>query len=571
MTSPLLKSRPPLALWERVGAAVRALLPEGRPLPYGVWQARHRGIVVLLWLHVVGLFAYGVSTLEQPLHVLAEVSAIAATALLASWPRLNRELRTLVASAGLVSCSALLVHLSGGFIEMHFHFFVMIAVVTLYQSWRPYLIAIVYVLLHHGIVGVLDPTSVYNHVDAWHHPWKWAGIHASFVLAASIAGLITWRLNEALRARGESILESAGEGICGLDEEGRLTFINSAGAELVGYKAEDMIGQSWHGLVHPSEAELPAEAGASCWMARELVAWPRDGHQSLSSVLHTKSGTGVAVECTSVPVRADSSDGIVLTFRDITDRLKAEEAIRDLNAELERRVQELARSNAELELFAYAASHDLQEPLRMVSSFVQLLGKRYTGRLDAEADEFIGFAVDGVSRMQRLINDLLTYSRVGSQGGELAPADAAAAARQACGQLQAAIEESDAQVTIGELPTVNADATQLVQLFQNLIGNAIKFRGERACVVKVGALRTGDEWRFSITDNGIGLEEEYVDRIFVLFQRLHSVSEYAGTGIGLAICKRIVERHGGRIWVESALGEGSAFHFTLPASTLGGI
>ena len=201
----------------------------------------------------------------------------------------------------------------------------------------------------------------------------------------------------------------------------------------------------------------------------------------------------------------------------------------------------------------------------MVSGFVQLLGKRYKGQLDADADEFIGFAVDGVTRMQRLINDLLAYSRVGSRGGELLPTSAGEAAHQALTQLQAAVDETGARVSIGDLPEVNADATQLTQLFQNLIGNAIKFHGDAPPEVKVEARAQGSEWLFSVADNGIGVDPQYAERIFVLFQRLHSIDKYQGTGIGLALCKRIVERHGGRIWLESEPGEGSTFWFTLPA------
>lgn len=229
-----------------------------------------------------------------------------------------------------------------------------------------------------------------------------------------------------------------------------------------------------------------------------------------------------------------------------------------------RQRQELARSNAELQQFAYIASHDLQEPLRMVTSYLQLLERRYQGKLDSDADDFIHYAVDGAMRMRALINDLLAYSRIGTRGSPFELTSCNAAIAHAIANLKVALEESKAVVTYQDLPDLWADPTQLTQLFQNLISNAIKFRREALPQVRIQASREDDTWLFSVQDNGIGIDPQYAERIFVIFQRLNNRVDYAGTGIGLAICKKIVERHGGKIWVQSELGQGATFYFTIP-------
>ncbi len=235
-----------------------------------------------------------------------------------------------------------------------------------------------------------------------------------------------------------------------------------------------------------------------------------------------------------------------------------------LEARVAERTSELQRSNAELEMFAYAASHDLQEPLRSVSSCVQLLQKRYAGVIDARADEFIAHAVGGSQRMQAMIDDLLAYSRVGAATKMHSATDSTLALEAACANLSSAITQSDGEITHDALPTVYADAGQLTQLFQNLLGNALKFRGERPARVHVASHLNGREWVFSVADQGIGIEQQYFERIFRLFQRLHTRQEYSGTGIGLTICQKIVQRHDGRIWVESIADRGATFFFTLP-------
>jgi light-regulated signal transduction histidine kinase (bacteriophytochrome) len=273
-----------------------------------------------------------------------------------------------------------------------------------------------------------------------------------------------------------------------------------------------------------------------------------------------KNGSDFPIEVILGPL--ESADGILVTaaIRDITTRKEAE-------ALLLQKVEELNRSNEELGQFAYIASHDLQEPLRMVASYTQLLSRRYKGKLDSDADEFIAFAVDGATRMQRLIQDLLAYSRVATKGKDLLDTPCEEALQQALTNLRGALEESGALVTHDPLPVVLADETQLVQLFQNLVGNAIKYQSAGVPRVHVSAARSGGKkWIFSVQDNGIGIDSQYFARIFGMFQRLHQREEFSGTGIGLAICKKIVERHGGSISVESQVGEGSIFRFALAGS-----
>lgn len=276
-----------------------------------------------------------------------------------------------------------------------------------------------------------------------------------------------------------------------------------------------------------------------------------------------------AVECVKQGatdyVLKDHLSRLTLCVRRALDEVRLHEERARAQEELAHKVEELARSNRDLEQFAYVASHDLQEPLRMVAAYTQLLAQRYQGKLDSEADKFIGYAVEGAVRMQALVQDLLAFSRVGKNGGARKAVAGNAAVRAAEQNLAAAIQETGAVISHAPLPEVSSDHLHLVQLFQNLIGNAIKFRGLQPPLISISAQRKGEQWEFAVSDNGIGIAPEHREVIFVIFQRLHTRTEYPGNGVGLAICKKIVEQHGGKIWVESEPGKGAIFRFTLPA------
>jgi light-regulated signal transduction histidine kinase (bacteriophytochrome) len=267
-------------------------------------------------------------------------------------------------------------------------------------------------------------------------------------------------------------------------------------------------------------------------------------------------------------IERHTSDGGIIAVRvDITALKHHEQELNRQAQKIAEHVREVERSNAELEQFAYVASHDLQEPLRMVASYCQLLQRRYKDKLDEAANEFIGFAVEGASRMQRLINDLLAYSRIGRKGGDPAPLEFSEAVKTALANLEGAIADSGAEIEVGPMPRVVGVPMQLAQLMQNLIGNAIKFRrAEVPPVISVSAIEEDGAWHIAVADNGIGIEPQYLERVFLIFQRLHERNKYPGTGIGLAIAKKVIEYHGGRIWIESTPNRGSRFHFTLPSA-----
>lgn len=349
-----------------------------------------------------------------------------------------------------------------------------------------------------------------------------------------------------------AIVESSTDAVIGKTLEGIIVSWNPGAEALYGYTSGEAIGRSISFLSPP---ERPDEIPVILEKIRhgETIA-------AYDALCMKKDGTLVNVSITIFPVK-DSTGSIVgssIIARDITERKKFEERIKQYSMELE-------QSNRELDIFASIVAHDLSAPLRSVSGFASLLKKRFKENLDADADQYISYIVEGASRMQHLINDLLQYARVGTRGQPSAPLDMNVIIKKTLANLTFEIQESMTVITVDPLPTVSADSTQLIQLFQNLIGNAIKYC-DNTPRIHISAERKNEEWLFRISDNGIGIDPQQFDRIFQIFQRLHGIDEYSGTGIGLATCKKIVERLGGRIWVDSKPGEGSTFFFTIPCS-----
>ncbi|MGP8282244.1 MAG: PAS domain S-box protein [Desulfomonilaceae bacterium] len=341
----------------------------------------------------------------------------------------------------------------------------------------------------------------------------------------------------------------------GVHVKQKWVYMNPAGLKLLGAGSEgELLGRDIQEIISPEFRDLVRSRVEQ--VQEKGLSSPEIEEQFIRL-----DGAKVDVSVSSVPIDYQGESGILMFAEDISARKKAKE-------ELRRSHDELERSNAELQQFAYVASHDLQEPLRMVSSYMGLIEHRYKGRLDADADDFIGYAIDGAKRMRILINDLLEYSRVGTHGKAFGPVDCETLLSRVLDHLQLSIEDSGATVTHDHLPVVIGDEAQLMRLFQNLIHNSLKFKNDSPPLIHVSAEQSYGNWVFSFHDNGIGIDPQYADRIFVIFQRLHSRDEYPGTGIGLAICKKIVERHGGRIWFQSEQGKGATFFFTIPGQGL---
>ena len=515
-------------------------------MPEAEWQSRQRALRWLLWAHVV---AIPIITLlfDQGFDQAAlDLFTPSFFAIIAQLRRGSRRVQSLIVTVGLLSCSALIVHITGGLTQAYFHFFVMVAALSLYEDWLPFATAVVYVLIQQAVTAeVVD-------YDEANSPWRWALVHAAFIGALSLVCLATWRASARDREAFRSLVQSLEEGVVMIDRNGQMITANPSATRILGMDPGEVLS----GYGHAEWSFIDADGQPLPTRETPLFITATTGAPQVSVVAGLRRRRGetrwLAVSTHAVETDRDPPYTIVVSFTDVTEEREAAEA--------------LERSNTELSQFAYIASHDLSEPLRMVSSYLGLLRRRYHGRLDREADEFIEYAVDGAARMRTLIEGLLEFSRAGSGEEPAEPVELAGVTADVLRSLAAAMVEAGAEIEISDLPVVMGNRAQLERLLQNLVANALKFHGNGRAQVWVRA--EGEALgmaQIAVADSGIGIAPEDRENVFEMFQRLHEREAYEGTGIGLAVCRKIVERHGGRIWVDGREGGGTVFRFTLPS------
>ncbi|HLE96055.1 MAG TPA: ATP-binding protein, partial [Candidatus Thermoplasmatota archaeon] len=472
---------------------------------------------------------------------------VAVIALVAAVPALGRRVRSVIAAFGLMSASAILIHLSGGYIEAHFHIFVMLGVISLYEDWMPFLLSIGYVLIHHGVAGSIDPTSVFNHAAAFAAPWTWAIIHAVFVLGLSAANIVTWRVLERTRARADVVLDSAGEGIFGVDAPGRVTFANPAAASLAGARPSDLVGLRARDLLR----EMPEDLAGS-------------GRRPFEAAIVRRGGPPVPVECVARPILRDGvPGGVVLTVRDISERKRAEAEIHAARAELA-----ASEKLSALGTLVAGVAHEIRTPLTYVTTNAHLARVRLaraslrepaSAQALAEVDDSLKAILEGSDRIQRLVADLRRFHEPRASELVVAALDQAIAGAV---DLFRATHRDAASVDTDFAPTppCRIDKVQVQQVVLNLLANAAEAspRGR----VRIATRAAVDAAELVIEDDGPGIPLEVQERMFEPFY----TTKADGTGLGLAIARRIVTAHGGTIRCESRLGAGARFVVRFPAA-----
>lgn len=541
---------------------LRRTLPEGIRLPEREWQSRHRTILILIGAHAGALAFFGLVQGWGPAYSLGEGGLIAGLGLLAAWGRLGRRFRSAVAGLALVTSSAVLVQFWGGYIEGHFHFFIMVAVIAIYQDWIPFLLAILYVAVDHGAVGTLAPAWVYNHPDAFAHPWRWAFYHAVFVLGECAAVMVTWKASERARARTELVLSSAGEGILGLDLQGKVTFANPAAATLAGRTVEEMVGSSFTSLVGTAITAqglaAPAPGGSATRQAAE-------------GTLQRPDGRSVPVEWVATPyLENEAIVGLVVALRDISERRHAEDERRkriEQASELER-MKDQDRFKT---LFINTAAHELRTPLTPLRVHVHVLKEGQKGELNPEQRKTVEVLDRNVERLSRRVEDVLNVARLQGRrlGLQRGPVDVDALVREA---VEAFSEQAKAvgvslEAKLGSRLNVEGDGKRLTQVLYNLLENALKFTPAGGHVW-VETAAGGKDAVVRIRDTGVGIAPRDMARLFQPFSQVHDPLERtrAGSGLGLYISRGIVELHGGSLSAASpGPGRGSTFTIVLPA------
>lgn len=534
----------------RLTDRVWSLLPRGRQLPDDVWRRRHRGIVILLWAHAIGIVLFGIIAGASADHSAVEGALVALGAALASMTVWGRQWRAVFACLGLLSASAMLVHLSGGYIELHFHFFVMVALMALYQDWLPFLMAIGYVVLHHGIVGTLDPASVYNHPAALSSPWTWAIVHAVFLSALAVVSLITWRLNEqaqqALReaeAKYRDIFEQAADGLFLSTPDGRYLTVNPALVRMYGDDSPAALMTRVSHFRRDLYVDAARRDELACRLDRECAV------NEFETEILRKDGTQIWVTQHVHAVRDPTGTlvGYEGSVQDVTEHKRIDQMKSD---------------------FVSFATHQLRTPLSGIKWLLELTADEPD--MTPGIKSYVTDARASADRLIDLVNDLLNMSRL-EQGGmlvDVSAVDLGATTDSVLDELTPLIVDRAHRFSVrggGDVPAVRADAKLVRQIILNLTSNAIKYSAPGGNIA-VRMSSNDDRVRWTIKDSGIGIPENDQRRLFEKFHRADNVLalETEGTGLGLYLVRLIVERLGGSVGFESAEGRGSTFFFTLP-------